>query len=156
VEVGVGDPREVILQRVQGICSLLFVKTLTRVEHNADYLFVGRRGQGLLKRALLGSVSDYLIRHCGTASVSLFHDGGRVRRSMKTLDTHVKCGPRSRPTPHRGLQEDRAACRQQFNLCYGYMRNAFVWLHFCATLTYTKSLKSDTAVIENEVCCLRL
>jgi hypothetical protein len=43
-------------------------------EHNADYLFVGRRGQGLLKRALLGSVSDYLIRHCETASVSLFHD----------------------------------------------------------------------------------
>ncbi|KAI9361142.1 hypothetical protein DFJ73DRAFT_773497 [Zopfochytrium polystomum] len=44
-----GDPRE----------ELLFAAT----DLNADILVVGSRGLGPLRRTLLGSVSDYLVRH---------------------------------------------------------------------------------------------
>jgi nucleotide-binding universal stress UspA family protein len=29
---------------------------------------------GRIKRALLGSVSDYMIRHCERAAIAVFHD----------------------------------------------------------------------------------
>lgn len=44
-----GDPKEKICQGVE--------------EMNIDLLIIGSRGLGQIKRALLGSVSDYCIRH---------------------------------------------------------------------------------------------
>jgi nucleotide-binding universal stress UspA family protein len=44
-----GDPRDEILYKVE--------------ELKADVLVVGSRGLGSFKRALLGSVSDYLVHH---------------------------------------------------------------------------------------------
>ncbi|KAJ3311010.1 hypothetical protein HDU76_003228 [Blyttiomyces sp. JEL0837] len=50
-----GDAREEIAAKVQEI--------------KADMLVVGSRGLGAIKRAFLGSVSDYLVHHCHCAVI---------------------------------------------------------------------------------------
>ena len=45
-----GDPREEIVAKVE--------------EEKADIVVCGSRGMGALKRAFVGSVSDYLVHHC--------------------------------------------------------------------------------------------
>ncbi|RID47433.1 hypothetical protein BRARA_I04027 [Brassica rapa] len=44
-----GDPKEMICQAVE--------------QNHVDLLVVGRRGLGMIKRAFLGSVSDYCVQH---------------------------------------------------------------------------------------------
>eukprot|EP01018_Ginkgo_biloba_P027232 Gb_26924 [translate_table: standard] len=48
-KVAIGDPRDVICEQVEKL--------------EADFLVIGSHGYGMIKRALLGSVSDYCVRY---------------------------------------------------------------------------------------------
>ena len=61
-QVVFGDPRDVICEVVE--------------KSNADFLVIGSHGYGAIKRALLGSVSDYCAHHvkCPVVIVKKPHD----------------------------------------------------------------------------------
>ena len=56
-----GDPREIIVQQAKALA--------------VDYIYLGTRGQGRLKAAIMGSVASYCVHHAPAESaVCIFRD----------------------------------------------------------------------------------
>ncbi|KAJ3117847.1 hypothetical protein HDU96_005224 [Phlyctochytrium bullatum] len=72
-----GDPREEIAAKVR--------------ELKADVLVVGTRGMGTFKRAIFGSVSDYLLHHCDcTVIVPKMDESSKAVDADVLVQTEVK------------------------------------------------------------------
>ena len=51
----------------------------TAEEKNADMIICGSRGQGLLRRTILGSISDYILHHAHMPVIICKHEDEQKR-----------------------------------------------------------------------------
>ena len=74
--LGLELPPEAVTRRlVEGPAGLMICRTAT--ETGADVVVVGSHGYGFLKRLAIGSVSEYVVRHCDVPVLVVRHvDGG--------------------------------------------------------------------------------
>jgi nucleotide-binding universal stress UspA family protein len=65
------DPSEVDMRVVEGSAGQMVVHTADEVD--ADVIVVGSHGHGFLSRVLIGSVSEYVVRHTTRPVLVLRH-----------------------------------------------------------------------------------
>jgi nucleotide-binding universal stress UspA family protein len=63
------------------VCSSTILPTLVALSYRAQMIVVGRRGQGKLRRVVVGSVSGALVRHAHCLVAVIHHERKRLRRN---------------------------------------------------------------------------
>ena len=57
-------------------------------DHNADFVIVGSRGHGVIRRTILGSISGYILHHSDVPVLICKHEDEKHRLRHKSGEKH--------------------------------------------------------------------